>query len=209
MSAAPSALHTTNVADHIDDEKRIEEPGSDANTMVEKNDTDGEKTDGEKADGEKTDGENDPEIMAVAEEHQLAPDEYPKGFPFVFILISLMLSMFMIALDLVSVLLHLNNPRLISRADNRGNGYPKDYRSVSQCFPDRMVRLSVLPDGCYVHWSLGQALQVLPREVDLFGLNVHLRAGKSYLWYVSHMSHCRNRPLTNLFSQPLPPIAQL
>lgn len=78
--------------DEIDDEKRMEEPGSDANTMVDKNDTD----------GEKTDGENDADIVPEQPlEEQLAPDDYPKGFQFAFILISLILSIFMVALDLV------------------------------------------------------------------------------------------------------------
>jgi len=87
MSATSPVPGTTNMADRIeDDEKRMEEPGSDANTMVEKTDTD---------------GENEPELIAEAEEDQLAPDEYPKGIQFTFILISLILSIFMVALDLV------------------------------------------------------------------------------------------------------------
>jgi hypothetical protein len=86
------------VEDRIDDEKRAEGLASDANTMVEKTD-EAEKTDN---DAEKTDveAENDPGDALVPED-ALSPDDYPKGLQFVFILLALVLSIFMVALDLV------------------------------------------------------------------------------------------------------------
>ena len=93
----------------MDDEKRAEGLASDANTMVEKFDNDAEKTDN---DAEKTDveAENDP-VPAVAPAVEpadtLSADEYPKGLQFVFILLALILSIFMVALDLVCLCLVL------------------------------------------------------------------------------------------------------
>jgi hypothetical protein len=86
------------VEDRIDDEKRAEGLASDANTMVEKTD-EAEKSDN---DAEKTDveAENDPGD-AIVPEDTLSPDDYPKGLQFVFILLALVLSIFMVALDLV------------------------------------------------------------------------------------------------------------
>ena len=84
-----SRFMPANVDDHIGDDRMVEEPLSDANTMV-------------------TKAENDVEVQPEHEkqpeerpEDQLAQDEYPKGFQFVFILLALILSVFMVALDLV------------------------------------------------------------------------------------------------------------
>ena len=63
----------------------MEEPASDANTMVEK---------------DVNVVENQPGHIIEAED-EIAPDEYPTGAQFVFILIALILSIFMVALDLV------------------------------------------------------------------------------------------------------------
>jgi hypothetical protein len=95
----------------IDDEKRHQEGlASDANTIVEKSEGDIEKSDieGEKTDleAEKTDIEGEsvsrkktgPDVLP---EDTLAPDDYPKGLQFFFILIALILSIFMVALDMV------------------------------------------------------------------------------------------------------------
>ncbi|RDW72815.1 hypothetical protein BP6252_06722 [Coleophoma cylindrospora] len=91
MSVASPDLSTTNVEDIRDDEK-ANEPASDANTMVEKNEKEGNER------------EIDQEAGPVAEpEEELAPDEYPKGFQFFFILLALILSVFMVALDLTIV----------------------------------------------------------------------------------------------------------
>jgi hypothetical protein len=92
MSASSPIPPIAGSDDRIDEEKKMEEAGSDANTMVEKNDA----TD--------TEFENEPEPVVapeIAEEDQLNEDEYPKGFQFAFILIALILSIFMVALDLV------------------------------------------------------------------------------------------------------------
>lgn len=89
----------------IDDEKRAEGLASDANTMVEKFDNDAEKTDN---DAEKTDVEAENDLVpaaapALEPADTLSPDEYPKGLQFVFILLALILSIFMVALDLTIV----------------------------------------------------------------------------------------------------------
>jgi len=91
MSASPPVLPTTttSIDNHLEDEEKLEEPPSDANTMVEKN-------------------ENEPQGnlgAEVAEEDQLAANEYPEGIQFVFILLALMLSVFMVALDMVGLAL--------------------------------------------------------------------------------------------------------
>ncbi|PMD31482.1 MFS general substrate transporter [Hyaloscypha variabilis F] len=60
----------------------------------------------EKNDATDTEFENEPEPVVapeIAEEDQLNEDEYPKGFQFAFILIALILSIFMVALDLTIV----------------------------------------------------------------------------------------------------------
>ena len=102
--------------DRLDDEeKRAEGLASDANTMVDHTDVDGEKTDVEfeKADtdiekanagAEKTDVEDDSgsrNPAAALPEDALTADDYPKGLQFVFILLALIFSIFMVALDLV------------------------------------------------------------------------------------------------------------
>lgn len=91
-----------------DDELRAEGLASDANTIVDKNDHDPEKTDvdAENTDieAEKTDVERDSSSgkgVAVLPEDTLSPDDYPHGLQFFFILIALILSIFMVALDLV------------------------------------------------------------------------------------------------------------
>lgn len=87
-----------------DEEKRHQEGlASDANTIVEKHDGDIEKSDIE---GEKTDVEGDHASRHqapsdVLPEDTLDPSDYPEGFQFFFILLALILSIFMVALDLV------------------------------------------------------------------------------------------------------------
>jgi hypothetical protein len=97
----------------LDDDKRQDGLVSDANTMVETPEHDIAKSDGEKldSDAEKTDidaeradlegDHNSRNGAAVLPEDTLAPDDYPKGFQFFFILLSLMLTIFMVALDMV------------------------------------------------------------------------------------------------------------
>jgi hypothetical protein len=70
--------------------KEDEEPASDANTMVEKREND-------------TENESIQTLEAEEQlpEDQLSSDDYPKGFQFFFILLALILSIFMVALDLV------------------------------------------------------------------------------------------------------------
>ena len=70
--------------------KEVEEPASDANTMVEKREND-------------TENESIQTLEAEEQlpEDQLSLDDYPKGFQFFFILLALILSIFMVALDLV------------------------------------------------------------------------------------------------------------
>lgn len=94
-----------------DEEKRHQEGlASDANTIVEKHDGDIEKSDieGERTDleAEKTDVEGDHASRHqapsdVLPEDTLDPSDYPEGFQFFFILLALILSIFMVALDLV------------------------------------------------------------------------------------------------------------
>lgn len=71
--------------------KEVEEPVSDANTMVEKRETDTE-----------NESIHTLQLEEQMPEDQLSPDDYPKGLQFFFILLSLILSIFMVALDLVS-----------------------------------------------------------------------------------------------------------
>ncbi|RDL36306.1 Uncharacterized protein BP5553_05658 [Venustampulla echinocandica] len=72
--------------------KEVEEPVSDANTMVEKRETDTE-----------NDSTHTLQPGEQMPEDQLSPDDYPKGLQFFFILLSLILSIFMVALDLTIV----------------------------------------------------------------------------------------------------------
>lgn len=95
----------------IDDGKVHQEGvASDANTMVEKPASEVEKSDIEVEktgiEAERTDVEGDnssrnaPSAEVLAGD-TLAPSDYPQGFQFFFILLALILSIFMVALDLV------------------------------------------------------------------------------------------------------------
>lgn len=102
--------------DRIDDDLRAEGLASDANTIVDKTDHDAEKADidadNTDNEAEKTDVEGDSSsgnAVAVLPEDTLSPDDYPKGLQFFFILIALILSIFMVALDLVCVLAFLHS----------------------------------------------------------------------------------------------------
>ncbi len=64
--------------------KEVEEPVSDANTMVEKRETDTE-----------NESTHTLQLEEAMPEDQLSPDDYPKGLQFFFILIPLILSIFM------------------------------------------------------------------------------------------------------------------
>ena len=86
MSASPPVLPTMDIENRTAD-KQLETPASEADTMVEKN-----------GNGAKNETEG-----VIAEEDQIGPEEYPKGIQFVFILLALILSIFMVALDLVSL----------------------------------------------------------------------------------------------------------
>lgn len=98
--------------DRIDDDLRAEGLASDSNTMVDKTDNEAEKTD---IDAENTDfeekeieyGNSSGNAGAVLPEDTLSPEDYPKGLQFFFILIALILSIFMVALDLVGSYLPL------------------------------------------------------------------------------------------------------
>lgn len=86
MRASSPVLPTPNVVDHrMGEEMKEEEPASDANTIVEKHENEDENEPGH----------------AMDPEEELAPDEYPHGLQFLFILLALILSVFMVALDLV------------------------------------------------------------------------------------------------------------
>jgi hypothetical protein len=92
------------------DDLRADGLASEANTIVDRNehyaekaDIDAENTDFE---AEKTDVEGDSSsgnAVGVLPEDTLAPSDYPAGLQFFFILIALILSIFMVALDLVRV----------------------------------------------------------------------------------------------------------
>lgn len=89
------------LGDRGGDDMRKEGLASDANTMVDKTDIDGENTDFE---AEKTDVEGDNSSGNAGEvlpEDTLSPSDYPTGLQFFFILFALILSIFMVALDLV------------------------------------------------------------------------------------------------------------
>lgn len=86
MSASPPVLPTMNIENGTA-HKRLETPASEADTMVEKN--------------ENGNGAEHGTGGVIAEEDQIGLDEYPKGVQFVFILLALILSIFMVALDLV------------------------------------------------------------------------------------------------------------
>lgn len=92
MSASSTAVPPANVDEHIGQEKNWEEPASEANTMVEKNDNEVDK-----------DSDVETAHPIIPEEDQIAEDEYPSGPKFVFILVALMLSVFMVALDMVRI----------------------------------------------------------------------------------------------------------
>ncbi|KFY31150.1 hypothetical protein V493_01360 [Pseudogymnoascus sp. VKM F-4281 (FW-2241)] len=91
------------LGDRGGDDMRKEGLASDANTMVDKTDIDGENTDFE---AEKTDVEGDNSSGNAGEvlpEDTLSPSDYPTGLQFFFILFALILSIFMVALDLTIV----------------------------------------------------------------------------------------------------------
>lgn len=115
MSASSSILPSMSVKDRIGDERDAEEPASDANTMVEKN--------------ENEVGNGPGHILEP--ENGLAEDEYPKGMQFFFILLALILSIFMVALDLVCLAPPSDIIMLIQSADYRRNSYPKNHRRLS------------------------------------------------------------------------------
>ena len=93
-------------------DKQLETPASEAETMAEKNGNGAESGIG---------GE-------IAEEDQINPEEYPKGIQFIFILLALILSIFMVALDLVSLApLVEQTDSLIRRTDDRRNSHTKDH----------------------------------------------------------------------------------
>jgi hypothetical protein len=83
----------------IDDDNSARGSASDANTAIYKTDNEAENTDAEKTDVE-TDN-NSGNAAAVLPEDSLSADDYPKGLQFFFILLALILSIFMVALDLV------------------------------------------------------------------------------------------------------------
>ena len=76
---------TTNVGNRVADDTKVDLPQSESSTTVEGG---GHGT--EKAAG-----------GMIAEEDQIGREEYPKGIQFIFILLALILSIFMVALDLV------------------------------------------------------------------------------------------------------------
>lgn len=89
MSATSSVMAPTH-ENRLGDEKKEEEPESDANTMVDES----------KQETEPQAARLHAVQSAVSE---LAEDEYPKGLQFFFILLALILSIFMVALDLTIV----------------------------------------------------------------------------------------------------------
>ncbi|KFY34341.1 hypothetical protein V494_06860 [Pseudogymnoascus sp. VKM F-4513 (FW-928)] len=97
------------LTDRVDDGLRADGLASDANTMVSRTEHDGEKhIDGENTDieAEKTDVEGDSSsgnAVPVLPEDTLSEGDYPEGLQFFFILIALILSIFMVALDLTIV----------------------------------------------------------------------------------------------------------
>jgi hypothetical protein len=97
--------------------KEVAEPASDANTMVEKreNDTENESLQTLEAEGQ-------------LPEDQLSPDDYPKGLQFFFILLALILSIFMVALDLVYLPLS-SNSKTPANYFYRQSSQPRSQRS--------------------------------------------------------------------------------
>lgn len=93
MSPSSPVLPKSSVEDRIGDERILDEPASDANTMVEKNEYE---------------AENAP-VHGFEAEEELSPDNYPKGLQFFFILLALIFSIFMVALDLVCFELSLRH----------------------------------------------------------------------------------------------------
>lgn len=87
----------------IDDDNSARGSASDANTAVYKTDNEAENTDAE------TDN-NSGNAAAALPEDSLSADDYPKGLQFFFILLALILSIFMVALDLVCYCLPIYLP---------------------------------------------------------------------------------------------------
>jgi hypothetical protein len=118
VKASPPVLPIMTIEDRIEDDEKAQELASDANTMVDKTDNE---------------AENIP-AQPLEPEDTLAPEDYPKGLQFLFILLALILSIFMVALDLVCLTpssLLTDIYMLILRADHRRNSHPKDHGSVS------------------------------------------------------------------------------
>lgn len=181
------------------DDLRADGLGSEVNTIVDNNEHYAEKMDGDAEntdfEAEKTDVDSSSgNAVGVLPEDTLAPSDYPEGLQFFFILIALILSIFMVALDLVRLLafpIFLSSDSKSASADTfnpadyRSNGHPKDHGSIPQRFRDWMVRVGLLPHCSFIHLALGQALQVLPPQVGIPSRSLHLRIRQSHLWYVS------------------------
>lgn len=87
--------------DHVrDEEKHEEEPVSDANTMVGQEDRRPEQEEHAQEDANPA---RLTKTRSTMPEEQLNPEDYPKGAQFIFILLALILSIFMVALDLVGL----------------------------------------------------------------------------------------------------------
>lgn len=102
--------------------KEFGEPASDANTMVEKDE-------GKVEQDTESESLSARDIEGQVPENELAPSDYPHGLQFFFILLALILSIFMVALDLVgsswrTTPLHM----LTFLPDNRRHCNPQDHR---------------------------------------------------------------------------------
>jgi hypothetical protein len=105
-----------------------------------------------------------------------AEGEYPEGIRLFFILVALVISMFLLSLDMVSATSSRNrcSTSLLIPIDNRGYSYSQNYRPISQSQRYRLVCIRLLYVSRRIPVSMGQDLQALPTEDKLPRGNIHL-----------------------------------
>lgn len=122
-SSPPATSRASTLADEeLDTKTKIEQTTADEKAGTETASRNSV-SDSKPADAEKA-AENAPAT------DELSEDEYPQGFALIAVVIALALSIFLIALDMVSTTVSIpgGSSKLISSADHHRYGYPQDHR---------------------------------------------------------------------------------
>lgn len=102
---------------------------------------------------------------------------YPGVFLSSVLNVALLLAMFLVALDMVSISQHGSAANCDSKKviiDNCSHGDSHHYSGVSQRRPGRLVRICLFHDSRHFPSLLGESLQVLPSQEHLHDLHCHL-----------------------------------